>query len=74
MFFQHAWRMISEATDKLSQIAKDFAAIYQHATTFINGVNAKFFEEGIRLTNRLARNSRNLEEHAECKVLKKMLR
>ena len=45
-----AWRMINEATDKLSNIARDFAAIYQHATTFINGVNDKLSEEGIRLT------------------------
>jgi hypothetical protein len=49
----HAWRMISEATDKLNQIAKDFAAIYQHATTFIDGVNDKLSEEGIRLTTDL---------------------
>ena len=48
-----AWRMINEATDKLSNIARDFAAIYQHATTFINGVNDKLSEEGIRLTTDL---------------------
>ena len=34
-----AWRKINEATDKLSKIARDFAAINQHATTFISGVN-----------------------------------
>ena len=28
-----ALRMIHEATDKLSKVARDFAAIYQHATT-----------------------------------------
>ena len=28
-----ALRMIYEATDKLSKVARDFAAIYQHATT-----------------------------------------
>ena len=48
-----AWRMINEATDKLSKIARDFAATYQHATTFINGVNDKLSKEGIRLTTDL---------------------
>ena len=45
--------MINEATDKLSKIARDFAAIYQHATTFINGVNDKLSKEGIRFTTDL---------------------
>ena len=44
-----AWRMINEATDKLSKVTRFFAAIYQHATTFLNGVNDKLFEEGIHL-------------------------
>ena len=42
-----AWTMINEATDKLSKIGRDFAAIYQHATTFISGVNDRLSEEGI---------------------------
>ena len=45
--------MINEATDKLSKIARDFAAIYQHATTFISGVNDRLSEEGIHLTTDL---------------------
>ena len=48
-----AWRMINEARDKLSKVARDFAAIYQLSTTFINGVNDKLSEEGIRLTTDL---------------------
>ena len=36
--------MINEATDKLSKIARDFAAIYQHEAMFINGVNAQIEE------------------------------
>ena len=72
-----AWRMISEATDKLSQIARDFAACYlryQHATTFINGVtDDKLSEEGIRLTTdlpeiratRRARGVQSAEKHLE---------
>jgi hypothetical protein len=32
---------------------RDFLTIYQHATTFINGVNAKLSEQGIRLTTDL---------------------
>jgi hypothetical protein len=48
-----AWRMMNEATDKLSKIARDFLTIYKHATTFINGVNDKLFEQGIRLTTDL---------------------
>ena len=39
-----ARRMINEATDKLSKIARDFAAIYQHEAMFINGVNAQLEE------------------------------
>ena len=48
-----AWRMINEARDKLSKVARDFAAIYQLSTTFINGVNDKLSEEGIHLTTDL---------------------
>ena len=32
---------------------RDFLTIYQHATTFINGVNDKLSEQGIRLTTDL---------------------
>ena len=39
--------------DKLSKVTRDFAAIYQHATTFINGVNDRLSEEGIHLTTDL---------------------
>jgi hypothetical protein len=68
-----AWRMINEATDKLSKIARDFAAIYQHATTFINGVNDKLSEEDIRLTTdlleiratRIALEVQSAEKHFE---------
>jgi hypothetical protein len=42
-----AWRMMNEATDKLSKIARDFLTICWHATTFINGVNDKLSEQGI---------------------------
>ena len=45
--------MINEARDKLSKVARDFAAIYQLSTTFINGVNDKLSEEGIHLTTDL---------------------
>ena len=48
-----AWRMINEARGKLSKVARDFAAIYQLSTTFINGVNDKLSEEGIHLTTGL---------------------
>ena len=48
-----AWRMINEARDKLSKVARDFAAIYKLSTTFINGVNDKLSEEGIHLTTDL---------------------
>ena len=44
-----AWRMINEATDKLSKGAR----IYQLSTTFINGVNDKLSEQGIHLTTDL---------------------
>ena len=69
-----AWRMINEATDKLSKVARDFAAIYQHATTFLNGVNDKLFEEGIHLTTATYPKFVQLEKQLTYKVLKRILR
>lgn len=42
--------MINDATDRPSEITRDFADIYQQAATFINEVNDKLAGENVFLT------------------------
>lgn len=45
--------MINEAAEKLSNVSRDFGAIYQRTLTFVVGVNVKLPEEDICLTTDL---------------------